>query len=820
MKERKNRWIVDCLIILAMMVTVFVLCHPIGRNWTEEEVERYIGTEGEYSPDVDSYYYLRKAKEFSEGGIKSVRLISYRVEDAKCTSGEVIAKEANGAMPQLLPASAAYVWYGLRAVGIDVSIYVVAMRFCSILLSLFVVPVYLFLRRRTSRTAAVLGSFLVTLEVPFFRHSHVGFFDTDALIGLLSLILVLSLFECATREKRIEQVICGMVSFASLILLRYTWTAFFIYGIIAGGTTLMGVIGVRMYGKFNEKRKNEYMIPVAFGLAIIVSSFVLGWTSFVSLAKGFVTSLAGNNDWPSETLNITELRKVPFFDSKNLGNFFLGVRSDVTSLTGGVLALLLLVISVVISIVQIIQLIRRRSSDEAGRMFVLSALLTWVIGAALLAWFGTRYMEFLTLPASIITGLQFDCIAGFCKGRTLNERRILYVVIGLFAFGGLVLFIPIISIVVAAAVITLGWFLSRSARDGVLVILLATTVILPIGISCVIICAEEKPYIESSVEEAMIWVKENTNPESVLLDFWNLGYIYQYYGERKTVADGGTYNGQFFYWLANMLTTDNPQLSVGIAKMLQNCGIDGSEYATKVMGNAQDARRLLKSILSLSREKAETVLREEYAFSEGEISRLLDFTHPTRYPDLYYVTSHNTFEVISSLEIIYRNWETGNSEAQEGTFYSTGAVLRPRNGETIHSEMVFGGEDSVGAMVAISSLGEELTGQIVTPEGERMDCGRVLYIRNGIVVYDRVNESSESKNQALNEALMLFEEDGMVSAVLLERNVVDSTFVKLYLRNGEGQSLFEKVYDSVGRNRIQERLDDNSSIVIWKVTTE
>ena len=47
MESRKKRWIIDLFTILVMMATVILLCHPIGRNWTEEEINRYVGTDGD-----------------------------------------------------------------------------------------------------------------------------------------------------------------------------------------------------------------------------------------------------------------------------------------------------------------------------------------------------------------------------------------------------------------------------------------------------------------------------------------------------------------------------------------------------------------------------------------------------------------------------------------------------------------------------------------------------------------------------------------------------------------------------------------------------
>ncbi|MBO4484261.1 MAG: hypothetical protein J5738_02615 [Lachnospiraceae bacterium] len=820
MKGQKRQWIIDLFTILAMMATVILLCHPIGRNWTEEEIDRYVGTDGDYSPDVDTYYYLRKAKEFSRGGIGSITLVVYRAEDQMCTTGETIAKEANGAMPMLLPASAALAWYGLRAVGIDVSIYDVTIRFCSFLLSLFVIPVYFFLRKRTSWTAAVLGSFLVTLEVPFFRHSHVGFFDTDAMIGLLALVLVLSLFECVVEKNRKRQIAYGIIALAALILLRFTWTAFFIYGVIAVGTVVMGLIGVRLCGRFQKKHKEAFKVPAIVLFAIIAASLALGWNAFVSLAKGFVSAPSGAANWPSETLNISELGKIPLSDADSFWYYFLEVGLDVSTVTGGILALTLLVVSTIICVFQLVRLIRRRSGDTE-KVFLLTALLTWLFGAVVLAFFGQRYMEFVTLPSAIVAGLGFDIIRQFCKNRTTAGKRILYVLAGCLAFCGMILRFPIAAVIISAMIFVAGWFLSRQKSGAVLSVVLALVIVMPIGISCVVICAQETPNVERPVENAMIWLRENTASDAVIADFWNLSYTYQYYGERRTLADGGTYNGQFFYWLATMLITDDERLSVGIAEMLQHCGIDGSEYAQELTGSAEETRILLKAILPLSREDAESKLRNEKAFSEEQIKKLLDYTHPENVPDIYFVASHNTFEVIASL-MVYRNWEDGGTETPAGTYYSAEAGSRPEAGEAVPVKLVLGSDPSLSPLLAaIEISGGELKGCIVLQDGTMVDCGRQIYMKNGEVIYDRTTAGLPGEQNLFDEeAMILIEEDGLVSVVMLEKRTADSTFLNLFLLNGMNQDVFEKVYESEHGQSVQDRIADNSSSVIWKINSE
>ena len=825
-QKQKWKWAIDLFIILAMMTIVVLLCHPIARNWSDDEIERYIGEEGAYSPDVDSFYYLRKAKEYSEGGVSSIKLISYRSEDAMCTPGATIAREAPGALPQLLPASAALVWYALRAFGINVGIYSLTIRFCSFLLALFVVPVYLFIKKRVSRTAAVLASLLVALEAPFFRHSHVGYFDTDAMIGLLALVFILSLYECILDNNHKKQIAYGVISVVAFFLLRFTWTAFFIYGIIAIGTTLVGVVVVRIIGKCKQEKEQKkcFLIPTAVVVSIILISILFGWDSFVSLAKGFLSpSVGAKSSWPSETMNISELKKVSLSEANSLWYYFLSVGEDVTSVTGGAFALILLLVSVGICFVYLVLSVKS-CPKKNKRIFLLSAVLTWLFGTVVLALFGLRYMEFVALSSSIVIGLGYGGIEKYLEKKTLEGRRVFYIIVGLMVFGGLVLFLPIVAIVGGTAIMIGGWFLAKLRKGSLPAKALAFSVLLPVAISCGLICANETPYIERSMDDAMGWVRDNTPSDAVLADFWNLGYIYQYYGERRAIADGGTYNGQFFYWLANMVVTDDYRLSAGIARMLQNCGIDGSEYAQRLTGDAEEARNMLKTILPLPREEAESKLKEMYGLSVEQAASLLDYTHPLMCPDIYLVASHNTFDIASSL-VAYRDWDGERNQSSGGVFYSTTSKACPEGDEEVYlSCNLARGEGISGVVIAVVSCEDELNGHVVSRNGKELECGRVMYIKEGEVVYDRrIDEPAEGRELLLDEALMIFESQGQVSAVLLEKGVLDSVVIRLFLLNGSGQDVFEKVYDSSDEQQysaIQERLDDSSAVSIWKIKAE
>jgi len=179
--EKKNKYLPDILIILGMIVLVFCACQPFGRKWDEKTAEMFTGSEGVYSPDTDSYYYFRKAKEYTEGGFASIRITASRAEDSLVSFHQT---EESDTMPTLLSALAAILWYMLRGLGIRVGIYAICTRLCGFLLALCVVPTYCFLVKRLSRVAAAFGALTVTLAPAAMHHAFCGFFDTDALVEI------------------------------------------------------------------------------------------------------------------------------------------------------------------------------------------------------------------------------------------------------------------------------------------------------------------------------------------------------------------------------------------------------------------------------------------------------------------------------------------------------------------------------------------------------------------------------------------------------------------------------------------------------------
>ncbi len=124
-----------------------------------------------------------------------------------------------------------------------------------------------------------------------------------------------------------------------------------------------------------------------------------------------------------------------------------------------------------------------------------------------------------------------------------------------FALGGLnkkrdelvkMLFIILFSVVVILAVVSLNNFLSGSVLQSK-------------GIG---------PGANPQWQEAMSWVRDNTSEDSVFAHWWDYGYWVQYLGERRTIADGGQFQGSLGNHLLGryLLTNPNPNSALSFMK--------------------------------------------------------------------------------------------------------------------------------------------------------------------------------------------------------------------------------------------------------------
>ena len=832
---KKNKTWIDILLVLALMLLVYLACQPLGRSWDEGMTEMFTGTEGVYSPDTDSYYYLRKAKEFTENGFGSIRFICSRPSDPLITT---VQSGGSDWLPTFSSAFAAILWYLLHAIGIKVGIYALAIHLAAFILSLCVIPLYCFLRKRVSRAAAAFGALTATVAPAYLRHALTGFFDTDTVIALFALITVLGLYECILAKKRGEQIRYAVITVCGTLLLALTWKVFYVYVAIAIGTGLAAVCFVRWFLLKKTERTISMLVPLLTMAVMMGITVIIGYGDLVGLVKGFFAGGGETELWPAASQNVGELVRPHLMEPNSFWEIFMTTPMDYVSYLGGIYMTVFLLVSIVIGTIAMIRIKRGRTeTEDRERPLVLYfAIAVWFAGTAFLCFFGIRYVELLILPAALILGFGFSYAERFLKSGKLSvtAKRAVYIGLAFMAYSVLMLMFPKLAMVAAGVILVAGFFLGRFEKGYGILALLFVTLLLGSVSGAYLRAAMERPLLEKPTEEAMQWIRDNTAEDAVVADFWSWGYLYQYYAERRSVSDGGTYNGEFCYWLGTMLLTDDLKLSAGITRMLQNSGLDGTNYAVELCGGKQKACDMLKEILVLNRADAEELLKSKYPFAEDERTKLLDHTHPLNCPDIYLVTNYDSLRVSATMAL-YPNWDFSGKEFQPvATLFSQQSVPRPEEGEKTAALLWKRGIAS-GWNVQYSLKDGELSAKMGSPDGRLSDFPRMLYIKNGELVYDRTRtEPEEGCLLVERQALIILEENGRLSAVMADETLVNTTLYRLYLRDGADQTVFEKVYEadiperiSGERSKIQRRIGTkntrdytNCGIVVWKVHFE
>lgn len=830
MKRNNGKWL-DLLIIIGMLLLVYLLCQPLGRSWDEKTAALYTGTEGVYSMDADTYYYLRKAREFTENGFSSIRVFSSRSEDALITS---IRTGERDFLPNLLSAVVAVIWYLLHFLGLKLSVYAIAIRFNGAILALCTIPVYLFLKKRIARPSAALGALLVALAPPYLKHSLYTFFDTDALIGLFAITLILSMYECILCETKRQKLVYGILSCVSSLLLFCTWKIFYVYVIIAVGTAAAALILMRLlFGKRLEKQPG-LRIPLIFMGVQTLIAVVLGAGD---VADTFLSNFGKPGEtevWPSASAYVGELTTPGLYEGKLFWDIFLTTGSDYISYFGGLLSFSFLIASVVLCVIELIGLLKaRKKGADFTKLFLLGSIGCWFTGTVLMCFFGIRFMEFCIIPSALIVALGFEKVSAWLMSeeRSITTKRICYLGLAVLVFSIFTLQYPVIACVSAGIIMVFGFFGSRLKKGYALVALSLASVILGSMEGAWLISSLGHPLFEKPMEDAMLWVRDNTPEDAVVINFWDFGYMYQYVAERRTVSDGGTYNGAFTYWLGTMMATDDIKLSAGIARMLQNSGLDAVEYAESISGSKSQASAMLKQLLVIPTKDARELLLSTYGYSSEQADKLLAYTHPASMPEMYFVTNYHLFRLSATLDY-YKSWDfTGNTKANGITLLGQNSVEKPVDDEIVTVEL-WNKTGMKGWKVMLEASNGEVKAVLRSPEGILSEFPRVVYVKDSERVRDEVVTKPEEGHLLVSgEAVLLIEENGLLSVVVCEESLIDSALFRLYLFDGRDQTSFTKAYTaeipesySGEKSSVQRRIGTamtrdfiNNGISIWKV---
>ena len=715
-----------CLaLILALGFGVRAASAPLSAI-PAQEGEFYRDGEGiPYLTDMDSYFYLRLAREMAEAD--SPFLYNQRPEDPLMSARP---QEAAGqGLPIFLSTVTYFVWKFLR-LFFPVSLTALAYWMGPVLGSLAAIPAFLYVKKRTNLFGGAAAGLLAGLAIPFVAKTHGGFFDTDMLLAALPLGFILCQLRAMQEERLSRQGAWALAAGLLLALLSLVWSSFYTYFWLMALGGLAGLIPVLLYPfRYSWKRRlaalRGYVLAIGAALALVFLFRGLpGIRALGGILSVFGFVSASSNSFPFVHQFTAEMQPL----SPLSGSFAALLRGSADSLVnqlGGLLPLLLAAGALVLA------LIPQKKRPEGPHGEIISSLLE---GGMLLLWLGAgiklalprqRFMEIAVLPLAVLAGLGVGRLARLVKGPR-----------------------PL-----AAAA---GCLLALSAA-------------LPMGLGAWETARGAMPGATDAKAEALSYADRALPQDTAVAAWWDDGYFIQYAARRRAPADGGTSSGAVNYFLGKALLTEDPAQMAGIFRMLETSATQAVDLLTGLGASQPQAAALLLDMAALPRDQAGRAAAGALSLTPEDTARLLSLTHPTDEKPLALLLSADLLPKLSAIAY-FGQWDMEERQPGPGVYWSV---------STASGALSAGGECRLPMLdPAIAVTVQKDTGGRVDArmdkDGKEYQLSRLCLWRDGVLVQD-------GPLPGTGPALVLVEEGGRVCAFSCSPGLEMSMFVRLFI---------------------------------------
>ena len=730
---KKKGMLCGLLLAAVLLTAFFVRALPASLPSVPETArEEYLDENGiPYLTEMDSYFYLRFASEMAETG--SPFYYSKRGEDPLI--GQRSVRENGQGTPVLLSVLAYGLWRFLSLFA-ETSLVQTARWMGPVLGSLAAVPAFFYVKRRTNLAGGVTAGLLAGLSLPFVAHTHVGFFDTDMLLGVLPLGFVLLQLRAMQERKILRQAVCGACSGILLGLLSMTWYTFYTYFwlLVLGGA--LGVVLVMAgTGRCPLRRRlavaRGWVFSVLSALAFV---YLFRGRAGIDDLKNVISTLRSVGDsvnvFPFAYQYTGEMQPISLLPAGQgvLSVFSADIGSG-TGAMGGLIPCVLLLAALPLALAAALR--RRETQETEDRQDALIAALTeagilflWLAFGVVLMRSRRRFTEIAVLPEAILAGLAVGFIVRLTKNRQAWIR------------------IPVCAALMAGCCLPTGFGAAALARQAL-------------------------PDVTDSMNDAMICIRETTPEDTAIVSWWDKGYFMQYKARRRAITDGGTSNGAVYYYLGKALLGEDPARMAGIFRMLETSAVSPVDDLVRAGAGQAEAAEYLLRTASLSREEARET-EPPVPLTEEQLSGLLDKTHPEKKVPLLLVLSEDMLWKTDAISY-YGFWDVNTLSQTETTYCIPGigsAALSPGK-ETAFSLK----NSSLTVKVRMDPIG--LVQASVGRAGETFSPGRTVRWKDGTKFQD-LRLSGDGP------AVILAENEGRTSVLVCSQNLCDSMLIRLF----------------------------------------
>lgn len=320
------------------------------------------------------------------------------------------------------------------------------------------------------------------------------------------------------------------------------------------------------------------------------------------------------------------------------------------------------------------------------------------------------------------------------------------------------------------------------------------------------------PIFNSTWDEALTKIKNDSPPDSVVNTWWAPGHFIKGIAHRSVPFDGASIDqSSVAYWMGNVFLSQDESQARGILRMLNSSGNKPAEFLVKCGLKLSDATALLLAIASENKTQAAQTLKG--IITDGQINTLLSMTHdkhPHSYVLVYTELVDSNIMIafagrwnIKKMEEINSNPEMLKNVPDRNSAYFMEFLWNTMGGRPKYSDALGLLGQNNNQLMFRENLAIDLNTMDAKIQSPQYGTGQplsVFYLKDGAVA-EHINPEG-----SLNYSVVLYQEDGQYVARLMDHDLANSLLMKLYYFDGAGLKYFKPLilsHDLTGRTRIK-----------------
>ena len=461
------------------------------------------------------------------------------------------------------------------------------------------------------------------------------------------------------------------------------------------------------------------------------------------------------------------------------------------------------------------------STDEINQskrhtVLYLSVFFVWILAAAVAVTQGTRFIQILVVPMGLCAGIFAGYAVDYVKNNISDDKVLLLIAIvssvlialpiTQIAFGlDNAMTIGLIVLVILLAISVVVIYLRKSIKDSdvslkkaLVVVLITLALVSPTVCGAYQTTALTVPGSSDPMWNAMDFIHENSTNDTVIISWWDFGYLFQVASDHPTSFDGGSQSGDRAYWVGKSLTTSDYAQSKGILQMLATTGSNASNLLCDYTGSNVTAVHALDDTLGKSRDEAQKILVNDYNLTNDQAKAVLKQSHPSNPNNVSFVLSSDMIQKAGWWSY-FGSWNFDTLNSTNYQYFmaydyvpikanSQGNITVLNDSGVVYQAVVNRGKNGTNETTAQMEAVWAKNGSKVDINGTEINplkASHLIAIENN---YLTVNKTLD-KNA--NYTLYLLGSGDDYTAILMDDVLKDSVFTRLFLLGGIGQDTFE-----------------------------